>query len=152
MSSGLQDVTINSNFASLSEAMYIAERKAAEDIYIRNQIRKKMALKEKADKEEELREMASRARMERAGVVSVGDSSELQSYYQQTQLDDARNVESAVERDVRKYHSDDEGEPSDSHSESAHLQRVKLRIERRKEREREFRSENMKVHKHVYMM
>ena len=163
---GLQDITINNKFASLSESMYIAERKAAEDLRTRNQIRKKMALKEKADKEEELREMASRARMERAGVLSGGDSSEPQSYYQRTQPDDH------TERDVRNYHSDDEGESSDSDSmrgrrnsrdsnaardedeneETARLQREKLRIERRKERERELRLENMKVHKHVYMM
>jgi SNW domain-containing protein 1 len=69
---GLQDVTINNKFASLSESLYIAERKAAEDLRIRNQIRKRMAMKEKEDKEKELREMASQARMERAGILSGG--------------------------------------------------------------------------------
>lgn len=67
---GLQDVTINNKFASLSESLYIAERKAAEDLRIRNQIRKKMAMKEKEDKEKELREMANKARMERAGILT----------------------------------------------------------------------------------
>ena len=67
---GLQEVTINNKFAALSEALYVSERKAAEDLRVRNQIRKKMALKEKEDKEAELRELASKARLERAGLGS----------------------------------------------------------------------------------
>ena len=66
---GLQEVTINNKFATLSESLYVAERKASEDLRIRNQIRKKMAMREKEDREKDLRDMASRARMERAGVV-----------------------------------------------------------------------------------
>lgn len=69
---GLQEVTINNKFAMLSEALYIAERKATEDLRIRNQIRKKMAMREKEDKEQELRDMAMKARMERAGVAGGG--------------------------------------------------------------------------------
>jgi len=44
---GLQEVTINNKFAMLSESLYVAERKAAEDLRVRNQIRKKMAMREK---------------------------------------------------------------------------------------------------------
>ena len=44
---GLQEVTINNKFAMLSESLYVAERKASEDLRIRNQIRKKMAMREK---------------------------------------------------------------------------------------------------------
>jgi SNW domain-containing protein 1 len=44
---GLQEVTINDKFASVNEALYIAERKAAEDLKIRQQIRQKLAMKEK---------------------------------------------------------------------------------------------------------
>jgi hypothetical protein len=65
---GLQEVTINNKFAQLSEALYISERKAAEDLRIRNQIRKKLAVQEKEDKEQQLREMALKSRMERAGI------------------------------------------------------------------------------------
>jgi SNW domain-containing protein 1 len=60
---GLQEVTINNKFATLSESLYIAERKASEELRIRNQIRKKMSMKEKEDKEAELREMANRVRI-----------------------------------------------------------------------------------------
>ena len=38
---------INNRFATVSEALYIAERKATEDLKLRNDIRKKIALKEK---------------------------------------------------------------------------------------------------------
>lgn len=65
---GLQEVTINNKFAMLSEALYISERKATEDLKYRNDIRKRMAMKEKEEREENLREMANRARLERAGI------------------------------------------------------------------------------------
>uniref|UniRef100_A0A8K9Y0A0 SNW domain-containing protein 1 n=1 Tax=Oncorhynchus mykiss TaxID=8022 RepID=A0A8K9Y0A0_ONCMY len=44
---GLQTVHINDNFAKLSEALYIADRKAREDVEMRSQVEKKMAQKEK---------------------------------------------------------------------------------------------------------
>lgn len=69
---GLQEITINNKFASFSETLYIAERKAAEDLRIRNTLRKKMAMKEKEDKEKDLREMANKARQERASVLAGG--------------------------------------------------------------------------------
>ena len=62
---GLQEVTINNKFATLSESLYIAERKASEELRIRNQIRKKMSMREKEDKESELREMANRVHTRR---------------------------------------------------------------------------------------
>lgn len=62
---GLQDPHINDNFAKLSEALYIAERNAREEIEKRAMIRRKLLLKEKAAKEEELRLLAEKARLER---------------------------------------------------------------------------------------
>ena len=47
---GLQEVTINNKFAMLSESLYIAERKASEDLRYRNDLRKKIALKEKEER------------------------------------------------------------------------------------------------------
>lgn len=70
---GLQEVTINNKFATLSESLYVAERKASEDLRIRNQIRKKMAMREKEDREKDLRDMALKARMDRAGVLEDDD-------------------------------------------------------------------------------
>ena len=63
--------TINDKFASLSEALYVAERTARREIAERASIRAKLASKEKEAKEAELRDLAARARLERAGVGAV---------------------------------------------------------------------------------
>ena len=204
---GLQEVTINNKFATLSESLYVAERKASEDLRIRNQIRKKMAMREKEDREKDLRDMASRARMERAGVVgddevendndhgmseakerqaalaSKGSGSEKQrderaddsrrsskgndygnsrsSHYEESRgransgsYDDKdREDRHSGSRDDRAYRNDrndrdqeecaPQGESSDERV--ARQQRERLRQDRRKEREREIRLDNMKV-------
>ena len=51
------ETTINDKFASLRK-LCTSERKVAEDLRARNNVRKQTALKEKEDKEEELRELA----------------------------------------------------------------------------------------------
>nr|XP_034342260.1 SNW domain-containing protein 1-like [Arvicanthis niloticus] len=65
---GLQPVRINENFAKLSEALYIAERKCRAAVEMRAQVERKMAEKEKEKHEEKLREMAQQARERRAGI------------------------------------------------------------------------------------
>ena len=67
---GLQEQTINNNFATLAESLYIAERKAREELEARAKITQKLRAKELDQKEQELREIAAAARMARAGVVS----------------------------------------------------------------------------------
>ena len=44
---GLQSSHINENFAKLSEALYIADRKAREAVELRAQVERKLADKEK---------------------------------------------------------------------------------------------------------
>eukprot|EP01035_Chromulina_nebulosa_P019516 gene19516-25412_t len=129
---GLQEVTINNKFATLSEALYVAERKASEDLRIRNTIRKKMAVQEKEDKEKELRDMATKARLERAGVLQgVTHPNNHDSYN--------KDIESGSE-------SDEEEIPRNEteYERAQRLERETIRVERRKERERELRLENMK--------
>ncbi|KAF4532865.1 hypothetical protein B566_EDAN001468 [Ephemera danica] len=65
---GLQQVHINENFAKLAEALYIADRKARDAVEMRAQLEKKLAQKEKEKKEENLRQLAQKAREERAGI------------------------------------------------------------------------------------
>lgn len=65
---GLQQVHINEKFAKMAEALYIADRKAREAVEARAQLEKKLAQKEKEKKEDMLRQMAQRAREERAGI------------------------------------------------------------------------------------
>lgn len=67
---GLQQVHINENFAKLAEALYIADRKAREAVELRAQMEKSLAKKEKERKEENLRQLAQKAREERAGIRS----------------------------------------------------------------------------------
>ena len=52
----------------MSEALYIADRKAREAVEMRAQIEKKLAQKEKEKKEQNLRDLAQKAREERAGI------------------------------------------------------------------------------------
>ncbi len=70
---GLQQNHINENFSKFAEALYIADRKARESVEARAQLEKKLAAKEKEAKESKLREMAQKAREERAGVRSKDD-------------------------------------------------------------------------------
>lgn len=142
---GLQEVTINNKFAMLSEALYISERKAAEDLQVRNQIRKKMAMREKTEREESLREMANRARLERSGMAVPAErdhDNELAARASRFNGDDRENVDAA---DVDNNSDIDGFEEETEEERIARQQRERLRIERRKERERDLRLENLKV-------
>ncbi|XP_045185733.1 SNW domain-containing protein 1-like [Mercenaria mercenaria] len=70
---GLQGVHINENFAKLAESLYIADRKAREAVETRAQTEQKMVQKEKEKKEEHLRQLAMKAREERAGIHRAND-------------------------------------------------------------------------------
>lgn len=70
---GLQEVTINDNFAKFAEALYIAERQAREEVEKRAQMVKKLSEKEKEAKESHLRALAQKAREERAGFAGGAD-------------------------------------------------------------------------------
>ncbi|KAK3350977.1 putative puff-specific nuclear protein Bx42 [Neurospora tetraspora] len=63
---GLQDVQINDKFAQFSEALFMADRHAREEVRQRAMMQQRLAEKEKAQKEEHLRQLAQQARAERA--------------------------------------------------------------------------------------
>eukprot|EP00906_Rhabdomonas_costata_P033695 RCo047466 len=69
---GLQETTINDGFTKLSEALYIAERSAREEVESRMRLAKQLASKQKQKKEEELRKLAMQAREERARGGAAG--------------------------------------------------------------------------------
>jgi SNW domain-containing protein 1 len=73
---GLQEVQVNSGFAKLSEVLYIAERNAREEIAKRAAIEKKLALQAKEKREEDLRQAAQQARLQRAGIVAEAMANE----------------------------------------------------------------------------
>ena len=63
---GIQESTINNNFATLSESLYIAERQAREEVRMRATVQKKLATGEKERRERDLRDLAKQARGGRA--------------------------------------------------------------------------------------
>lgn len=65
------DGEVNKKFVNLAEALDEADKKAREDIKIRNAMKKKLAEKENREKEEKLRVLAQRAREDRMGGVSI---------------------------------------------------------------------------------
>ena len=73
---GLQDPTINDNFAKVSEALYIAERVAREEVEQRASMEKLRSSKQKEHKESELREMAENLRNERTRGLVEDDEDE----------------------------------------------------------------------------
>jgi SNW domain-containing protein 1 len=122
---GLREHTINSHFATLSESLYVAERQARQEVRMRGQVQKKLALQEKDTREEELRQLANQARLERSGLASAEGESRPPA------LDDESDGDASPPR---------HREETDDHV--AARQREKLRTERRRERERELRQEN----------
>lgn len=85
---GLQQLHISENFAKLAESLYIADRKARDAVEMRAQLEKKLAQKEKEKKEEHLRQLAQKAREERAGVRSAagGGKEECSSFIPSSSL------------------------------------------------------------------
>ncbi|KXX73445.1 Pre-mRNA-processing protein 45 [Madurella mycetomatis] len=63
----LQDVQINDKFAQFSEALFMADRHAREEVRQRAMMQQRLAEKERQQKEEHLRQLAQQARAEKAG-------------------------------------------------------------------------------------
>jgi len=97
-------------------------------------------MKEKEDKEQELRNLAARARMERSGVMLDKDDDRYRGKHQETV--DSPNQQRGYDDNDDEYEKAPYGETEAERV--ARQQREKLRLERRKERERELRMENMK--------
>jgi SNW domain-containing protein 1 len=66
-----QEQTISDKFASLSEALQVAESKAREATEMRKQVALEMARRQKMAKDEQLRKLAQQARMERGGPLAA---------------------------------------------------------------------------------
>ncbi|KAJ8093159.1 mRNA splicing protein [Marasmius tenuissimus] len=132
---GLQDVSINDNFAKFSEALFVADRHAREEVRQRSLMQQKIAQKEKESKEANLRMLAQRAREERGGVASAKPSAQSQA---------------AMKSSLAAYGSDSDGgseseAESDDSAEDEDAKRIRdeMRAEKRQERQREMRMNNM---------
>ncbi len=129
---GLQDVTINDKFASFSEALFMADRHAREEVRQRALMQQRLAEKEKSQKEEHLRTLAQQARAERSKTGRRGSQ-------------DSRDSRSRS----RSYSGSDSGSESDG---SAVREREAARRERRREEERKLRQSRMGAERRIQVM
>ena len=128
-------VHINDNFAKFSEALFVADRHAREEVRQRALMQQKLAEKEKAAKEENLRMLAQRAREERAGIPAS-----------RAEAKPSAERAAAMQSSLGAYGSDsgsESEEGADEDDEEAAKIRDKMREEKRRERERELRMSNM---------
>lgn len=126
---GLQDVQINDKFAQFSEALFMADRHAREEVKQRALMQQRLAEKEKQQKEDNLRMLAQQAREEKAGHSRRRSRSG--SY-------DSRSDSASAS----SYDSDD----------SATRDREEARKERRREEERKLRQSRMGAERRVQVM
>ncbi|TRX89104.1 hypothetical protein FHL15_010021 [Xylaria flabelliformis] len=129
----LQDVTINDKFAQFSEALFMADRHAREEVRQRALMQQRLAEKEKAQKEDNLRMLAQKAREERAGASKRRSSR------------DSRDSRSRS----RSYSYSDSGSES---NESEVREREKARAEKRREEERKLRQSRMGTERRIQVM
>lgn len=99
---GLQQVHISENFAKLAEALYIADRKARDAVEMRAQLEKKLAQKEKEKKEEHLRQLAQKAREERAGIRPAAVAERDDEARERDQMRYDRHKERARDRNLAR--------------------------------------------------
>ncbi|KAM3417415.1 Pre-mRNA-processing protein 45 [Cercospora zeina] len=153
---GLQDVTINDKFAQFAEGLHVADRHAREEVQQRAKMQQRLAEKEKEAKEENLRQLAMKARADKEAAMA-----------QRRGLDRGRSRSRSV--DSRSSHSSyssrsrsDSGSRSRSPSRSRSIgrddgekerrAREKARAERKREAQREMRQKNMGHERRMKMM
>eukprot|EP01082_Thalassiosira_pseudonana_P000843 g1277.t1 g1277 contig10:1757171-1759087(+) len=156
------DATINSNFAVLSESLYVAERQAREEVRTRAAVQKRLVLDQRQRREEELRELANKARMERSGMGGGGGGGVASASAAVSSGNDGGDRVAAApatsSRAPPRVDNDDDSVESvtdkresstqqaqnnnnDDEDDQARMQRDRLRAERRREREKEYRLE-----------
>ena len=142
---GIQESTINNNFATLSESLYIAERQAREEVRMRANVQRKLKVGEKERREANLRDRAAQARAERGMGGGGGKRGKPESDDEDDDdvgVDVGRDDE---EEDSRVEPTSKQQPPKPTTTEDVAMQqRDRLRAERKKEREREMRLENLK--------
>lgn len=156
--SGIKDVVINDNFAQFAEALNLADRHAREEVRQRSIMQQKLAAKEKAAKEEHLRNLAQRAREERASLSSAtpsvsgrGDDDDaaprLDEWDAPARAKPAAPAGGEMSAMLAGYGSDSDSgsdrSASEDEDDEGARERDRIREERRRERERELRMSNM---------
>jgi SNW domain-containing protein 1 len=94
---GLQEHVVNDKFSSFSEALFIAERNAREEVEKRNQIAVRLAMKDQDKQNEMLRKLAKEARTERETVAEAETE-----YFEKGGAGQAETAQVAEERGRRE--------------------------------------------------
>lgn len=100
----LQDVAVNDKFAAISEDLYLAERKAREEIKIRNDMIRQKKVREEEVREQQLRDLAAQARSQRAELTTqavVEGESERDAKERQMRMEVLKDRQREIERDQR---------------------------------------------------
>lgn len=134
---GLQDVTINDKFAQFAEALFTADRHAREEVQQRALMQQRLAEKEKAQKEEHLRQLAQKAREERSSAINNPRRPSRSS----RSPSDSRSASPFLSRSASPS-SDDE----------AAQERLEMRQERRREAERQLRQSRMGAERRLQVL
>ncbi|EGE82142.1 pre-mRNA-processing protein 45 [Blastomyces dermatitidis ATCC 18188] len=135
---GLQDVSINDKFAQFAEALFTADRHAREEVKQRAQMQQKLAEKEKAQKEEHLRQLAQKAREARSAGTSRQESRAR-----------TRSRSASGSRSPSPYSS---RSATPSEDEEAARERERRRRQQRQEDERQLRQSRMGTERRIQMM
>lgn len=148
---GLQDITINDKHAQFAEALKMGERHAREEVQQRALMQQRLAEKEKAEKEDNLRSLAQQARQDRAGASRVRrDSVDSRDSRYSRDSRDSRRSRTRSRSGSRSPYSDSR---SGSDSEDAEIrEREKARQERRREEERKLRQGRMGAERRIQVM
>ncbi|KAL6878924.1 SKIP/SNW domain-containing protein [Trichoderma novae-zelandiae] len=139
---GLQDITINDKHAQFAEAIKMAERHARDEVQQRALMQQRLAEKEKAQKEENLRALAQKAREERAAAGRRG---------RRDSRDSRDSRESGSRSPSQSSYSGSESRGSDS-EDSEIRARERARREKRKEDERKLRQTRMGAERRIQVM
>ncbi|TPX33571.1 hypothetical protein SmJEL517_g03543 [Synchytrium microbalum] len=144
---GLQEITINDGFAKLSEALFIADRHAREEVRVRAEMQSRLAAKEKKEKEDKLRTLAQQARESRSGILptssSAGGGDGIGTNSNAIPLGIRKGGMTPSQSPESRRAVSDEDDDEDEETRRAAKERDSLRREQQKKREREMRMTHM---------
>ena len=144
---GLQDVTINDNFAQFAEALHTADRHAREEVQQRQRMQQRLAEKEKEAKEENLRMLAQKAREDREGDRQPRKES--RDARSRSDSVDSQSSRSSHSSRSRSRSNSRDGQRSEEHD---RRERERVRAQRRQDAKREMAQKNMGHERRLQMM
>lgn len=149
---GLQDVTINDKFAQFAEGLHTADRHAREEVQQRAKMQQRLAEKEKEAKEENLRQLAMKARADKQAAMAQRRGSDRgRSRSRSVDSRSSYSSYSSRSRSGSGSRSRSRGGGRDDGDRELRA-REKARAERKREAKDELRKKNMGHERRVQMM